>query len=213
MRKRLAEHPHREAFFRSKNWKDDEITVSEAGTFWLVRNQQIHIQGRYWKNATNPELANLGALAIGGPFLGDDNVLVVRTLAGGEVMWNDQAILHSMPSEFHNEYMDAKYHSKAEIVSNGHKGPGIEMELPMGVRLNINRWKQMLAVRISLCGETSEILTEGQCGNNNHDVHDDNPVSLISGASHGQLEKDEILFPDSRPKFHRIAHPNARSVP
>jgi hypothetical protein len=67
--KRRHEHPNREAFFRTRNWKLDELNLYEEGNFWLVKSEQVYIQGKYVKNATHPEFTSLGALAVGGPFL------------------------------------------------------------------------------------------------------------------------------------------------
>merc|ERR1712187_123783 len=57
--KRLMQHPHREAFFRTRNWKLDEVTVTDEGTFWLVRSDDVHIQGRYEANTSNANVTNL----------------------------------------------------------------------------------------------------------------------------------------------------------
>jgi len=194
MRKRVAQHPHREAFFRTRNWKSDELTVGEAGTFWLVKTEQIHIQGRYWKNESNQELTSLGALAISGPFM-KGNSLVVRTL-NGDIMYNDQAILEFIPSKFTNEIMQATYRDDSEIVHNGHKGAGVDISLPMGVHLTVNRWKQALAAKITMCG-APDAPSQGQCGNNNQDDSDDKPLILINqGNFNRKLPQEEIIFPD-----------------
>jgi len=192
MRKRVAEHPHREAFFRTRNWKSDELTVGEAGTFWLVKTDQIHIQGRYWKNASTPELTSLGALAISGPFM-KGNSLVVRNL-NGEVTYNDEAILQFIPSQFKNDIVQATYSDDAEIIHNGHRGAGVDISLPMGLHLTVNRWKQNLAAKITMCG-APDAPSQGQCGNNNKDVADDSPLILL-GNFNRKLAREEIIFPD-----------------
>jgi len=63
--KRMMQHPNREAFFRTRNWKLDEVTVADEGTFWLVKSDDVHIQGRYWKNTSFANWTNLGSLAVG----------------------------------------------------------------------------------------------------------------------------------------------------
>jgi len=198
MRKRTHQHPKREALFRSKNWKSDEINDVQVGTFWLVKTHQAWIQGRYWKNVlTNHTI--LGAIAIGGPILGDDNVMVVRSINSGGNQWNAEAILHDSPSEFHNEYVDAQYHNKSERVATGERGVGVDIDLPQGIKLTVNRWNQMLAAKISMCGDSSQIATLGQCGNNNRNPDDDAPLILMGGIS-GALAvlPEEVLFMDAR---------------
>jgi len=173
---RLAMHPQREAFFRTRNWKADEISVQEEGTFWLVKSADVRIQGRYWKHKTHPQFTSLGSVAVGGPFL-DGNTLVFRPLKVGNVTWNGEEILSDLPSEFANEYVRAQYHNGAELVKDGGRGLGIDVDLPKGVKLTVNRWKQSLAVKIHMCQEDGQ---NGHCGNFNGDYTDDSQETLMS---------------------------------
>jgi len=192
-KKHLLQHPHREALFRTRNWKDDQVSVQEEGTFWLVKSKDIEIQGRYWRNKTHPELSSLGALAISGPFI-ENNVLVVRPTSG-KVTWNDLEILSSMPSRFTNEFFTAQYHEDSVLVKDGRKGVGIDLYLPKGVKLTINRWAQMLAAKIDMCKEEDQ---DGQCGNFNG-LHQDDSADEIMSRMGQKLMPDEILFERYRP--------------
>jgi len=175
---------------RTHNWKFDQVTVQGEGTFWLVKSADVRIQGRYWKNKTHPEFTNLGAIAVGGPFL-EDNVLVFRPLADN-VTWNGEQILSSLPSTFDNKLMQATYRKDSELVKNGLNGPGIEVNLPKGVKLLVNRWKQNLAVKITMCKEDVH-EQDGQCGNFNSHYEDDKQDELM--ARMGQkLTAQEFLF-------------------
>jgi len=193
-RKRKMEHPAKEAFFRSRNWKTDELTVHDEGVFWLVNNAQMKIQARYRHNESNPALTSLYTVAISGPFVGN-NLLVIGTLEHS-IRWNKQSILESQPSKFHNKWVKADYHNKAELVSSGRKGPGIDMELPNGMTLTVNRWKKSLALKITQCGAPPS-AQEGQCGNNNHDLSDDTPQIL---AQEAPAQVPEVLFKAQKEK-------------
>jgi hypothetical protein len=173
--KRVAKHPNREAFFRTRDWKMDELSVYEAGTFWLVKSDLVHIQGTYIKNLTHPNQTSLGAVAIGGPFL-NKNVLTFRPLSEN-VTWNEQPILSTFPSEFHNSVVLAKYHAESELVKDGKRGQGIDVTLPQGVQLTVNRWNQSLALKIHM-GARQE-GQDGQCGNYNGDANDDTKEFLF----------------------------------
>jgi len=166
-------HPVQEALFRTKNWKTDEFTVQSEGHFWLVHSEDIKIQGSYKHNESDPDLTSLNALAIGGPFLGD-NVLLIETFEG-KVMWNDQSIVSAINSTFSNKYMSAHYHKESELVASGKTGMGIDIKLPHGVSLVVNRWDKSLAAKIQMCNRM--IDQDGQCGNNNHDHTDDYQAS------------------------------------
>merc|ERR1712007_365922 len=104
----------------------DQLSIYDAGTFWLVSSGSIKIQARYWHNETHPDWTNLGALAVGGQFL-DDNVFIVRPLHS-PTTWNGKEILATLPSHFENEYIQARFHRNSELVHNGKVGMGIDVE-------------------------------------------------------------------------------------
>jgi len=158
-KKRLVDHPKREAFFRTRGWKNDQTTINEAGTFWIVKSDQVHIQAKYARNETL-DTTTLVALHVGGPFL-NNNVLTMRPLSGNST-WDGRHILRQMPSNFENDLISAKYHAATEMVKDGTRGPGVDIGLPMGVKLIVNRWKKSLAVQISMCGQGGS--QGGQCG-------------------------------------------------
>ena len=68
-----------------------------------------------------------------------------------------------MPQAFVNDYISALYHNGAEIVKDGTRGPGLDVELPDGVRLTVNRWKLSMAAMIQMCG-VRNTWQSGQCG-------------------------------------------------
>jgi hypothetical protein len=167
--KRHAQHPQREAFLRSRYWKSDELSVYNAGMFWLVKSKHVHIQARYWSNKTHPSFTSLGAVAVSGPFI-NNNTLIFHTLHGA-TSWNGQEILAYLPSKFENEYVKARYTFDSQLIRNGNKAQGIEVELPDGVSLIVNRWRQSLSVMISM--RQQEGGQSGQCGNFNLETADD----------------------------------------
>jgi len=161
--KRLRQHPQREAFFRTRGWRSDEKTVVEAGTFWLVRHDKVQIQGKYEHMLGNEAVTSLTEIAVGGPFL-EGNVLVLQPL-NGKTTYNGQEILPAgeMPSSFSTDFVSAFYHKAAELVKDGTHGPGVDISLPMGVKLTVNRWKTSMAVAIKLKGPLPG-GQGGQCG-------------------------------------------------
>jgi hypothetical protein len=156
--KRVAQHPRRDAFFRTREWKSDQITINEAGKFWLVKSDSLQIEGAYAKNMTTGT-TTLTQIAIGGPLLGD-NILIIRPI-NGKTTWNEKTILSTLPSKFENEVVQAEYHNGAKMVKDGTNGPGIDFKLPTGVTLTINRWKESLAAEINMCPANGQT---GQCG-------------------------------------------------
>jgi hypothetical protein len=178
--KRHREHPLQEMFFRTRGWKADQVTVSAAGTFWLVKSDRALIQGRYAHNKTHPDVTNLVEIAVGGPFMLGNTLKV--GLLGESVKFNGQDILKEMGTSFYKWHscerlVAAKYHPDSTMVKNGKKGPGIDIELPEGMRMTINRWHENLAVSISMCPQAGG--QDGHCGNYNGDASDDSATMML----------------------------------
>ncbi len=90
----------------------------------------------------------------------EGRVLNIQPL-NGKVTWEGDEILPSIPSVFKNDLVHATYHNTAKMVKDGTPGPGIDVDLPLGVTLTVNRWRDMLAAEISMCQIEEQ---SGQCG-------------------------------------------------
>ena len=147
----------------------------------------LYEEGKYVKNATHPEFTSLGALAVGGPFL-KGRTMVFKALTDA-VTWNDEEILSTLPSEFKDELVQAKYHTASEQVKDGKTGRGIDVTFPMGVQLSVNRWSNSLALKIHMCAQ--EGGQDGQCGNYDGDSADDQADFLLAKGSDNLFAKLE----------------------
>lgn len=153
-RKRMLQHPLRAQFFRTHDWKSDQLTISRSGVFWLVKNEDVEIQA-YFNRDTRENKTELGRISITGRFV-DSNLLVIRPL-NSESTWNGEPILNSSPSVFKNRFVDALCNTGMTMVKDGSRGPGIELTLPGGVHILANRWRNSLAAEITMCpGPTAE---------------------------------------------------------
>jgi hypothetical protein len=167
-------HPKPRAFFQMRsNQRSDVVNVLEEGQFWLVKSDDVHIQGRYNKRP-HQNTTVLGGLAVGGPFL-KGNTFIVRPLVG-KITWNGEEVLSNVGSEFSNDLIDAKYKAGVENVKDGSKGKGLEVTLPGDVKLIVNRLTRGLAVKISMCAREWQ---DGQCGNFNGVSKDDRQNVLM----------------------------------
>merc|ERR1740117_1164661 len=193
---RHKEHPLQEALFRTRGWKADQVTITAEGTYWLVKSENVKIQGRYEHNKTDPNVTNLVEIAIGGVFLkGNELKFGVQ---GETTFYNGKHILKDFPSTFYKWHgperlVAAKYHANSTMVKNGMKGPGIDLELPEGMRMTINRWKQNLAVAINMCQQAGG--QDGHCGNYNGNSADDSAsVMLLRKENLAQVKSTSSLF-------------------
>ena len=78
----------------------------------------------------------------------------------GKVLWGGEEILASINSEFQDSLIQAKYHQGTKMVKDGTLGPGVDVFLPTGVDLTVNRWRNGLAAEINMCPVNA---VGGQC--------------------------------------------------
>lgn len=184
--------------------RKERVDVMDSGDFWVVSSKYVHIQGRYWSDRKNG-LSSMRALAIGGPFL-MGNRLIIERGSGGKIYWNEQQILFATPGEFRVDgLIRARSHSNHTGVVKAHFGWGlrwdrqrtgdtvqtVDVELPAGVRLRVNRLFYRIDVRITMRQLPGG--QDGHCGNFNGDASDDNTKSVHARFGHQVLGKD-LLF-------------------
>jgi hypothetical protein len=135
---------------------DGSPTKYEAGTFWLVKTARIYIQGDFRSSdAFAQGGAVVAAVAIGGPFLGGD-VLIVRvrdddvTWNGGRVALGEVELGGVLISNGDTRYGQGKPHTRFEAT------------LPLGTRLMINRYAKYINVRIMVPDSIGAV--DGTCG-------------------------------------------------
>jgi len=155
-----AEHPDAPKLFTSWKKAGEELHVQKHGTYWLLKNEKLQIEGQYEANDKGSSTALVG-LAIGGAQLGG-NVMTIPA-QGGQVRWNGQEILKVFPSEFRNEFVHARWDKHGEQVRTGERAAGLRVELSDGVFVFVNRWAKSLSVKFQMCGTTVE-EQGGQCG-------------------------------------------------
>lgn len=165
-----------------------------GGDTWIVKNSQIHIQGRYImiKNATE---SYLKMIAVGGPFLnfnGTNKLLIEGN--GKKVYWNDKKILNHVGSKFQNAIVSVQSDGESRDVDHPERRvqmEGIHVTLPKGVRLLVNRAENGLEMRLTL--PRSKDL-DGECGNFNGNKTDDT-VAEIKNRTNINIELEEMLLP------------------
>jgi len=172
-----------------------EVGAFETGNFWLVKSGLVEIQGRYsmvqQRDANKPFMT---AVAIGGSFLQGNKLLIEA--ANGGVTWSGQSILTELPSEFHmDSLVKAKYDNESSVVQDpAQRTRGIDVELPRGVKLTVNRFPYHIGLAITMtklaAGEGGQ---DGQCGNFNGNVMDDT-AELIQQRMGKQVAASDLIF-------------------
>jgi hypothetical protein len=168
----------------------DVGSKDSLGDFWLVKSPQVQMQGRF--NRVEGGRLFLRGLAVSGPFLQGNTLLISGHIDGGKVFWNSEEILTSAPSKYSNDFISANFGSESLVQDSTRKAeePGFDIDLPLGVKLLLNRGRHGLGVKITM--PQMEGL-DGQCGNFNGDGQDDTP-KLISERMGMHVLFSELLF-------------------
>jgi len=172
------------------------VDIYNAGDYWIVLSPSISIQARYLPTQYTNGQAATDSLAVGGPFM-QNHTLVIESLVG-QVLWDGEPILESIPSEFNKEgFLRARYHDDSE---GGSLDPGqghlslrsVEVVFPHGFHLVVNRWPQHIDVMITMRPQSGG--QDGHCGNFNGKASDDT-TELIKERMGTQVPAAASLFP------------------
>jgi len=174
--------------------------VYDSGDNWLVKNNDVWIQGRYGTTIWSRGGSSLLSLAIGGPFLqqgGRNHTLIIEpTDGGGMVTWDGEQIVKKAPSEFVIPgFLRVTYASDDTRIDEGLKSVPVDtvrVYMPRRVNLRVNRWPKHIDALI----ESPQQLhgQEGHCGNFNLDDSDDSVEQIAQRT--GSISSSASLFPE-----------------
>jgi len=183
--------------------KVDSLGIYSSGDYWLVKNDQIKIQGRYGTTIYTPNnMSALLALAFSGPWLWNDTLIIEPE--EGKITYNGTSILTTFPAEFRNKISRLKYMPGDEHIDGVLKNYPVKMIqafFTRNVRVTINRWPKHIDAIIQMPQQLGG--QDGHCGNFNFDISDDTAEKVLSRAP---LLPGESLFEEW------VAAPNSVSM-
>mmetsp|Transcript_19541 Transcript_19541/g.45440 ORF Transcript_19541/g.45440 Transcript_19541/m.45440 type:complete len:970 (+) Transcript_19541:96-3005(+) len=174
----------------------DKLSFDDVreGDMWLVKSHRVWIQGRFG-HAKQVKRSFLKGIAVGGPFLMGNNLTL--TAGEGYVYWNKQTILEESSTEFettmsNGKLVRASFRNAVPNINDPNRTThGIDVSLPDGVRLIMDRFQTWLGLKITL--EHSLKDQDGICGNFNNVTHDDS-VQALARRMDAYVDSSESLF-------------------
>lgn len=177
--------------------------VFDYGDFWLIKSKDVHIQARYMSQFVQGKNGSVMTwIAVGGPFL-QNHTLIVGPQFGEANWWTGSVKTHIPWSDWKASHggtfevdglISARYSNETmDIEHPDRKTRGIQADLALGVRLTINRFPHLLAVKIvapKLPGGQ-----DGQCGNFNGIAEDDTAEFVEQRMGASLVSREELLFP------------------
>jgi len=175
--------------------KKDRTT---SGDKWLVKSGSVKIQARYMSDERLKEKNEfVRFMAVGGAFL-KGNIIIVGSL-DDDITWNGNPILsRDVAGSPHFEFQErglsvniTRSDHSQNVANLSQTNPGIEMQLPMGVSLIVNRLRHHLNVAITM--PPQEGGQEGLCGNFNG-VGSDDSLELSSKRLDHNVPREDSMF-------------------
>mmetsp|Transcript_20682 Transcript_20682/g.57698 ORF Transcript_20682/g.57698 Transcript_20682/m.57698 type:complete len:684 (+) Transcript_20682:81-2132(+) len=154
---------------RTFDHRTSKMDEQAEGSVWLVRSQDMQLQATF--RALRDKVA-IASIAVSGPFLRNHRL----TISSADSRWNDD-VLPPAPSKYHRVIPTntSRGFTRVRVLSYEpmrNVPPGVEVELPMGVRLKIGRFEDHLDVKITMPRKFAGTV-DGKCGNYNGDSQDD----------------------------------------
>lgn len=165
------------------------------GEFWIVKSATVHIQGRYMGTVYTHGLAATNKIVVGGPFLKGHTIAVGPLEGEGSGIFVDgKPELSSLSSTFNvHGLATLTYDSSGKLVDEAQSKFGkhiVHMDLPLGVRVTVDRWKNYLDLKIQMTPQPDQ---DGSCGNFNGSPADDT-TEAIFGRIGARVAPDDLLF-------------------
>jgi hypothetical protein len=192
----VVEDPHIEVFDGAQVSLFAAAANFDHSNKWLVKSSRVSIQARYMTGERLQEKSEfVRAVAIGGPFL-EGNIIIVGSLED-PITFNGKAILqHDTEPRFQFQANNisveiTQTNDSSNVADLSKPNRGLEVKLPLGVSLIVNRLHRHLNAAIKM--PKQEGGQEGLCGNFNGMVSDDS-LELSSKRLNLDVADGESFF-------------------
>jgi len=191
-----------------KMWGDPHILTFDhmradyysPGEFWIVKSDNVWIQGRYLPTKVTSGLGVTKSIAVGGPFLkGHKLIVTVRSTT-----WDGKQVLTGFPSVFSVPgLVNMRYNNVGTLLQKGRQGKALhivhirlEDGSSEGIQIQVNRWMELMEgdymnVRIAMHGQKGQ---DGHCGNFNGVREDDDRLQVRSRIGKTGVDPTQLLF-------------------
>jgi len=183
--------------FDSSGSKSTKLDFLTWGNHWIVKSPAVWMQGNYRSiDLRKPGVGYLSKLAVGGPFLQGNALMVEGTTAGLQIWWNDALILPDVGT--HQEMSGAVV--VVRVLKGGKKAlQKLKIQLPGDVSFDVVAFSNPKKGKLTFlnAGITMRQITgqDGQCGNFNVDPSDDTEELINKRGFGDKVGSPQLLIP------------------
>jgi len=182
-----------------KTFDQKRVDFYTQGQYWIVKSQQVQIQGLYKPTHATSGLSVLKEIAFGGPFMQNHKLIIGTNTAS----WDGQPIIGGFPANFVNSIVQVHYDGQGQTLQEGRSGKAmhvVHLQMPLGVNVQINRWMEAsegnyINARINMPAQPGQ---DGHCGNFNGNPADDDRLQIRARVGTTGVAAGELLFPGGK---------------
>jgi len=171
-------------------WGDPHVQTFDGGRpsfygdgeYWIVKNDDVHIQGRYMGTEYTLGLAATQKVAVGGPFV-NNHVIEVEPMQqafGGRILIDGVEVLKNFGT-ISVGGATVTYNDQGTLVDEAASiwdKNIVHMDLPQGISMTVYRWGNYLDLKMAMAPLAGG--QDGSCGNFNGDASDDTTEAIFN---------------------------------
>jgi len=185
-------------------WGDPHVVTFDGarpsfygdGEFWIVKNPQVYIQGRFMGTRYTYGLAATNKVMIGGPFLHGHTIEVETMENNGKILVDGQEVCKERGTTYNIEdgLATISHNTQGRLVDEAasqFERHMVHLHLPQGIHLTVFRWTNYLDLDLRM--PPLEGGVDGSCGNMNGDKADDATREIFKRVG-ARIDRGDMLF-------------------
>jgi len=162
------------------------------GEYWIVKSDQVKIQGRYMGTAYTFGLAATNKVVVSGPFI-QGHKIEVPNLEDGPILIDGKPALTSFGT-VQVGGAQITYDGNGELIDEATSVWAkkiVHMYLPGDIQMHVYRWSNYMDLKITMAPLAGG--QDGSCGNFNGDPGDDTTDAIFARIG-ARVAKQDLLF-------------------
>jgi len=163
------------------------------GEYWIVKSDQVKIQGRYMGTKYTFGLAATNKVVVSGPFI-QGHKIEVPNVEDGSIIIDGMPALATLGSTIQVGGATITYDGNGELIDQSTsvwERKIVHMYLPGDIQMHVYRWSNYMDLKITMAPLAGG--QDGSCGNFNGDPADDTTDAIFARIG-ARVAPGDLLF-------------------